>query len=179
MPWPARPHAGVTSAWRRSRNAVAAATGELAPAVDEVLPQRRGLLADGAVGRDRAPRDPPVALQVPAQRRRVREQRGRDLDTEDLRAGVERDAKVALAAHVHTDGAGHRGERAREQIGRALAVDRRLTVAERDEAGLVEEEHEVGVGKPLGDDVLERTRPCAREQHRRDRTPSARALRRR
>ena len=95
------------------------------------------------------------------ERRGVREQRRRHFHSEDLRARVERDPEVALTAHVHTHRAGHGGEGTREQVGRALSVDGRFAIAERNEPRFVEEQHETGIGKPLRNQMLERACPRA------------------
>ena len=69
----------------------------------------------------------------------------RDRDAEHLRTGLERDAQVAVAAHVHAGGARGRGERTGEEIDGLLALERRDVALPEDERGLVEEQQDRGV----------------------------------
>ena len=56
---------------------VAATAGELAPGVEQRAPERLRLLAHRAMGRDRAPRDPTVAVEEPRERDARRRDRAR------------------------------------------------------------------------------------------------------
>ena len=65
---------------------IAAAPGQLAPRVEQRLPQRLRLLADRPVRRDRAPRDPTAAVEEPRERGGVVEIERADVEVDDLRA---------------------------------------------------------------------------------------------
>ena len=124
-PCPARPHAGVTNAWRRSRTGSQPRRVSSHHASSSAFHSGCGLFADRAVRRDRAPRDPTVAVEEPRQRDRVGEIEFAHVEVDDVRTGVEREPHVAAAAHVHT-GDRRRRERGREEIGRDFAIDRDL-----------------------------------------------------
>ena len=110
---------------------------------------RIGRLADRPVGRHRAPRDPAVAVEEARERRRCRARGRRSTSTPSTCGpGLERERDVAVAAHVHAGDAVDGGERARQHVDRRLAVERRVAAAPRHERGLVEEQHEAGVGQP-------------------------------
>ena len=99
-PWPARPHAGATSAWPRKLHRIAAAPGQLAPRVEERLPQRLRLLADRPVRRDRAPRDPAAAVEEA--RERGRRRRGRARRRRSARPAGRRRARAGDRRAPHT-----------------------------------------------------------------------------
>ncbi len=158
-PCPTRPHAGVITARVRRSTGSQPAPGELAPDRGQSTPEELARIADRTVGRDRAPRDPPAAVEVAGDEATVVDQVFGDLERDQVRAGLEHHPAVASPADVHAGGSTHRGERAREQVDRGLAFDGTLRLAPHDETGLVEHEHGLGTGKAGRDQALEQRDP--------------------
>src|SRR3954451_19083911 len=123
---------------------VAAAAGELAPQIDERLPELRGLLTDRPVGGHSTPRDVAAAIEEACDRDRVLGDPWFGLDANDVRSGRERDFERARTAHMHTYDAINRGERRRQEVARGLVVEPRshVVVGPCHQAGLVEEQHD-------------------------------------
>ena len=99
--------AGETARGRDQRllpqlHRIAAAPGQLAPESSIAFHSGVGMLADRSVRRDRAPGDPAAAVEEAAERDGVLGLDGVDVDVHDVGPGVEREAEVAAAAHVHT-----------------------------------------------------------------------------
>ncbi len=116
-------------------------------------------LADRAVGRHRAPREPTVAVEEARERNRVAYERVAHLDAEDLWARLEREAQIAVAADVHTGHTVNGRERTGQHVDRGFAVEQRVAATPGDERRLVEEQHDGRVRELLGEELLERDRP--------------------
>ncbi|GIU88773.1 MAG: hypothetical protein KatS3mg009_3288 [Acidimicrobiia bacterium] len=162
-PWPGEPARGCHDPLRAQAHRIAPAARQLAPDVEQGLPQRRRVLTDRPVRRDRAPRDPSAAVEEPAERDRVVERQRLHVEVDDVGTGREREAQVAGPAHVHARGAPRRCQRAREDVGGDLAVERRLAAAPQHERGLVVEEHERAARERRRDRALDRPRPRAHD----------------
>ncbi len=124
---------------------------------------RIGRLADRTIGRHRAPRDPAVAVEEARQPHRVLHEVVVHFDPEDLWAGFECEGEIALAAHVHAGDAVHGRQRARQQVDRRFAVERRVVTPPRHQGRFVEEEHESGAGQTGVDQRFEGDRPRSRD----------------
>ena len=143
-PWPASPQAGVMSGVLAQQDGVAAALGQRAPLGGEVLPEplRRG--AERAGRGDGTPGQPAAALEEGTHRAGVHIGTGVDGQRQDLRTGLEDDAPVSGPAAVQAGDRVRleRGQRARDEVDRAVGVEREPRVHRSGEPGLVDEDHE-------------------------------------
>ena len=120
------PHAGATSACCAQADRIATATRQLAPHVEQRLPQRRR--AARRSGRASAPRP-----RRPSRRRRGSgsarwRRRGRRASTSKWTTfgpAASASASVAGTADVHAGEATRRGQRGRQEIGGEFAIERR------------------------------------------------------
>ena len=90
-----------------------------------------------------------------------------DVEVHEARPGVEREPKVAAAAHVHRSETAGRGERGRQQVGRELTVDESQTIGSllgpgAPSAGSSKNNTSAASGKTRGDKLFERTGPRTR-----------------
>ncbi len=138
---------------------VAAASGELAPELDECLPEGCGLLADGSVGGNGTPGDEAAFVEEAGEGGRVPDHTGVQLHADDVGTGRQCDRQCAVAAHVHADGAAGSGQCSRQQIAGGLGVEQWLVDLEAHEAGFVEEQDDFGVGEPQVHGAHEAARP--------------------
>ena len=165
---------------------IAAAARQLAPDVEQRLPQRRRVLADRAVRRDRAPGDPAVAVEEPAQtrpRRRARARRRRS-----GRRPVRRRARAARRRRrTRARRWRSRARPARPTAGRSRARGRSARSSSRHctERGLVEEQHERAAPAARGDEPCDgawpsrATTPCRDRERELGRDARRRRARRR
>ena len=136
----ARPQTGVTSAWRRRQDGVAAVLDQLAPLGGQLAPVAGVVLAQRAVGGHRAPGHPAAALEVGAERTRRAGDVGAERHRQEPGAGLHDEAPVGGTADVHAgegpvlDGRQRPGEHVDHLIGR----ERQIGAETADQARLVE-----------------------------------------